>query len=88
MDRGKILDEAKRLTHSDRQSAYGTPEVNFNRISEFISTYLEVPVSPEQSAMICALIKIARSMETCKDDNFIDGAAYFAIAGELANGRK
>ena len=88
MDRGKILDEAKRLTHSDRQSAYGTPEVNFNRISKFISTYLEVPVSSEQSAMICALIKIARSMETCKDDNFIDGAAYFAIAGELANGRK
>lgn len=88
MDRGKILDEAKRLTHSDRQSAYGTPEVNFNRISQFISTYLEVPVSPEQSAMICALIKVARSMETYKADNYIDGAAYFAIAGELANGRK
>jgi len=27
-------------------------------------------------------------METYKADNYIDGAAYFAIAGELANGGK
>ena len=88
MNRGKILDEAKRLTHSDRQNDYGTPAINFNRISRLLSTYLEREVTPEQSAMICVLIKVARSMEAYKDDNYIDGAAYFSIAGELANGRK
>ena len=88
MNRGKILDEAKRLTHADRQNDYGTPAINFNRISGLLSTYLEREVTPEQSAMICALIKVARSMETYKADNYIDGAAYFAIAGELANGRE
>lgn len=86
MNRGKILDEAKRLTHTDRQNDYGTPTINFNRISRLLSAYLDCKITPEQGAMICALIKVARSMETYKADNYIDGAAYFAIAGELANG--
>jgi hypothetical protein len=85
MNRGKILDEAKALTYTDRQDDYGTPAVNFNRISGLLSAYLECEITPEQSAMICTLIKVARSMETYKVDNYIDGAAYFAIAGELAN---
>lgn len=88
MNRGQILDEAKRLTHADRQDDYGTPAINFNRISRLLSAYLDQEISPEQSAMICTLIKVARSMETYKADNYIDGAAYFAIAGELANGGK
>ena len=87
MDRGKILDEAKALTYADRQNDYGTPTINFNRISRLLSAYLDCEITLEQSAMICALIKVARSMETYKADNYIDGAAYFAIAGELANGR-
>jgi len=88
MDRGKILDEAKALTYADRQNDYGTPTINFNRISRLLSAYLDCEITPEQGAMICALIKVARSMETYKADNYIDGAAYFAIAGELANDRK
>jgi len=88
MNRGEILDEAKRLTNADRQKFYGTPAINFNRISRLLSAYLDSEITPEQGAMICALIKVARSMETYKADNYIDGAAYFAIAGELANGRK
>ena len=86
MNRGKILDEAKRLTHTNRQDDYGTPAINFNRISRLLSAYLDCEITPEQGAMICALIKVARSMEIYKADNYIDGAAYFAIAGELANG--
>ena len=81
-----ILEEAQEILYNDRQDDYGTPAINFNRISGLLSTYLEREVTPEQSAMICALIKVARSMETYKADNYIDGAAYFAIAGELANG--
>jgi len=88
MNRGEILDEAKRLTNADRQKSYGMPAINFNRISRLLSAYLDCEITPEQGAIICALIKVARSMETYKADNYIDGAAYFAIAGELANGRK
>jgi hypothetical protein len=42
-----------------------------------------MPVSDYQVAMCLALVKVARSMETGKVDNYIDGAAYFAISGQL-----
>ena len=35
--------------------------------------------------MCQVLVKVARSMESFKEDNFVDGAAYFAIACELAD---
>ena len=86
MNRGKILDEAKALTYADRQDDYGTPAINFNRISRLLSAYLDCEITPEQGAMICALIKVGKINGNHKADNYIDGAAYFAIAGELANG--
>jgi hypothetical protein len=42
-----------------------------------------MPITDYQVAMCLALVKVARSMETAKPDNYIDGAAYFAIAGQL-----
>jgi hypothetical protein len=42
-----------------------------------------MPIEPHHVAMCMALVKIARSMETGKVDNYIDGAAYFAISGQL-----
>jgi hypothetical protein len=42
-----------------------------------------MPIEPHQVAMCMALVKVARSMETGKVDNYIDGAAYFAISGQL-----
>jgi hypothetical protein len=30
-----------------------------------------------------ALVKVARSMESPKSDNFVDGCAYFALSGML-----
>ena len=67
----------------DRQASYGDPTDNMSRTASLWSAYLEVPIHPHQVAMCMALVKIARSMETSKVDNFIDGAAYFAIAGQL-----
>jgi hypothetical protein len=43
-----------------------------------------MPIEDHQVAMCLALVKVARSMESAKVDNFIDGAAYFAISGQLA----
>jgi hypothetical protein len=42
-----------------------------------------MPIEDYQVAMCLALVKVARSMETAKVDNYIDGSAYFAISGEL-----
>jgi len=83
MNRGIILEQAKTLTNNDRQQSYGTPLSNFTRIANLWSSYLEIDITPEQAAMCMALVKVSRSMQSKEVDNYIDGAAYFAIAGEL-----
>jgi hypothetical protein len=84
MQRGKILDEAKRLTSSDRQEVYGDPHINHKRIADLWSAYLETEISPSQVALCLCLVKIARLIETPEHlDSYIDLAAYSAIAGEI-----
>ena len=85
MMRQDILDEASRLTHGDRDKNYGTPLVNHQRIAAIWSVILGMEVTPSQVALCMAGVKIARLVETSDhEDSFIDGCAYFAIAGELA----
>lgn len=84
MNRGGILDEAKRLTHTDRQKNYGSPYVNHKRIADLWSVYLENEITPSQVALCLCLVKIARLIETPDhEDSFVDLAAYAAIAGEI-----
>ena len=79
----EILDEANDILQA-RGRKYADPATNHLRISHLWSTYLERYISPQQVAACMALVKIARSMESPDHlDNFIDGAAYLAIAGEL-----
>lgn len=85
MERGEILDEAKRLTHGDRNKNYGKPLTNHTRIAGLWSIFLEQEITPAQAAMCLALVKVARLIETPDHlDSFVDGAAYFGIAGEIA----
>lgn len=89
MNRGKILDEAKRLTSTDRQQTYGDPYINHKRIADLWSAYLETEISPSQVALCLCLVKIARLIETPDHlDSFIDLAAYAAISGEISDASK
>ena len=83
MKASDYLNEAKAIIE-DRGMDYGHPSDNMQRAARLWSAYLEMPISDDQVAMCLALVKIARSMESAKVDNFIDGAAYFAISGQLA----
>ncbi len=82
MNAGDYLNEA-RATIEDRGMDYGHPTDNMSRTASLWSAYLEMPVTDYQVAMCLALVKVARSMETSKVDNYIDGSAYFAISGQL-----
>ena len=82
MNAGDFLTEAK-ATIQDRGMDYGHPTDNMQRTARLWSAYLEMPVSDYQVAMCLAMVKIARSMESTKVDNYIDGAAYFGISGQL-----
>lgn len=84
MDKGEILDEAKRLTDSERQEIYGEPFTNHKRIADLWSVYLETEITPSQVALCLCLVKIARLIETPDHlDSVIDLVAYAAIYGEI-----
>ena len=82
MNAGDFLTEAKAIIQ-DRGMDYGHPSDNMSRTASLWSAFLEMPITDYQVASCMALVKLARSMETGKIDNYIDGAAYFAIAGQL-----
>tara|TARA_R110000823_G_scaffold207592_1_gene338143 strand:+ start:1106 stop:1366 length:261 start_codon:yes stop_codon:yes gene_type:complete len=85
MNRGQILDEAKRLTLNEREAIYGTPLVNHQRIAKFWSIYLEHEVTPQDVALMMALVKVARLIQTPDHlDSVIDLCSYGSIAGELS----
>lgn len=79
---GDFLTEAKAIIQ-DRGMDYGHPSDNMARTAALWSSYLEMPITDYQVANCMALVKLARSMESGKVDNYIDGAAYMAIAGQL-----
>ena len=84
MKRDEILDTAKTLINGDREAHYGTPQDNFARIAKGWEVVLKCDVTPEQVALCMAWLKIARLANGPHDDSYIDGAAYMALAGELA----
>ena len=42
MDRGEVLDEAKRLTYGDRNVSYDEPRINHKRIGVLLGIVLEL----------------------------------------------
>lgn len=88
MNREQTLQEALRIVTGDRQNAYGTPEDNFSCIAGLWSSYLGIPISSQQVAVLMILLKIART-RTSPDyaDNYVDIAGYAACGAELVEGK-
>lgn len=82
--RGDILREATSLTEGDRNKDYGDPYDTFLRIAEIFKAISGHELSAKDVAYFNLAQKIARTEESPqKLDNYIDGAAYLAIAGEI-----
>jgi len=89
VNRKQILDTATLLTCGSREEVYGTPLINHSRIAKMWSVILGQEVLPAQVALCMAATKIARLVESPDHlDSYVDGAAYLAIAGELAIGEQ
>jgi hypothetical protein len=84
MDRGEILDMAKALTYGDRNRKAGDFVTNHENIASIWSVILGIDVQAFQVALCMAGVKLARTAASQDLDHFIDGAAYFAGAGECA----
>lgn len=85
MNRKDILNSSIQCTCVDRQKDYGDAYTNFSYIAGLWKAYCGFPFKPEDVSIMMALLKIARMMGgKHKDDNYIDAAAYIAMAGEIA----
>lgn len=86
--RQHILQIAQQLTSGDRDKVYGPPIVNLTRFAELLTAYFDrhIEFTTADGAMVMALAKVSRvPASPTHIDNYIDGAAYFAIAGECAD---
>lgn len=96
-ERESILNAAQRLTCGDRNKSYGPPYDNLSDCAALWEAYLNtkkaclvpngdvyaVRITAEDVAWMMNLVKMARSFHTMPHrDNYVDAAAYSAIAGE------
>lgn len=85
MNRSDILSAADQCVTVDRDATHGKAEINFGRIAAYWSAHLDTPISAVDVAVMMNLLKCARiKSNAVNDDNWIDGAGYMAIGGELA----
>ena len=88
MNRDEILETACKIINGERAEQYGDAYLNHARIAALWTTYVRSTpddLTPVDVAMMMVLMKVARSIETPKDDSFVDIAGYAALAGEIAN---
>ncbi len=93
MNKEEILMKAAELVSRTRQKSHGDAFKNHAQIAEFWNIYLDDKLKPmasitaDEVAMMMGLVKISRSLVGKHNiDDYVDGAAYMAIAGELKDG--
>lgn len=86
MTRTEVLEKADGCVTGKRAENYGEPEDNFNRIAKMWNAILGTDlVDAHKVALMMAALKIARGCTgQVVMDNYVDGAGYFACAGEIA----
>lgn len=88
MTREECLNEAIKITTTDRNVQYGDPEDNFMTIADLWSVYLEKPLTAVDVANLMVLFKIARNKANPKDDNWVDICGYAACGCEIVHSNK
>lgn len=87
--RVQILHEGARLTNGDRDREYGPPAINMSAAGELkavMRKHIARDISSaEMEALDMVITKLSRVITGVpKEDTYVDGSTYFAIAGEIA----
>lgn len=88
--RGELLDEAAELIHGDRNKTYGSPVENFENTAALWTIQLRNKLKPGEEitapevALLMIHLKMARTINQPKRDNFLDVAGYAACGWEAA----
>jgi hypothetical protein len=86
MKRADVLEAAKQCVTSDRAKEHGDMEDNFATIASYWSIHLGRKIEPVDVGIMMALLKAARAKANpYHEDNYVDGAGYFACSAECVN---
>ncbi len=85
MTRLETLEQSiERVCGGEKEHEYGSAEDNFSEISKLWSIYKDIEFTPNDVAMMMALLKIARiKTGVGTDDSYIDLAGYAACGAEI-----
>lgn len=83
MKKMNLLEEANKITHEDRQKAYGKPHENFKQISDIVTAILGRYISPRDIVLIMIATKLSRESYIHKRDNLVDLAGYSWVLNEV-----
>ncbi len=85
MKTSKVYSEIKKIRDS-RSQMHGAAEANFEMISKIWSAYTGADISPADVGFMMSMLKACRHKGGDKNnlDNFVDGANYIAIAGDIS----
>ena len=91
MSEEDILEEAMRITSSDRNKDYGDPRDNLQQTADLWQAYLHrksnCPLDARDVANMMILLKISRDSYCRKRDNVVDIAGWARLADLVANNK-
>lgn len=91
-DEPTILEEAHRLTSTEREADYGHPADDWRRTASIWSAILGVEVTPEKACLCMIAVKLSRECNQPKRDNLVDICGYARcierIREKMAEGRR
>ena len=87
-EKQNILADALACTQGDRQAAYGSPEVNWNRTAKIAQAITGLDcLTPEVCVKVAMAMKHARMIQTPDHrDSMVDLAGYAWVLSEVVNG--
>lgn len=89
MNAEEVCKKAAELVGGDRAKTHGPKVKNHQNIADHWNAYLgdrlRDKLTPKDVALMMAELKIARTkLGAYNPDDYIDGAGYFGVAGEIA----
>tara|TARA_R100000951_G_scaffold94995_1_gene83947 strand:- start:735 stop:1004 length:270 start_codon:yes stop_codon:yes gene_type:complete len=86
MKRNEVLDDAKQKVTVERAQDHGNMQDNFNTIAVYWSEHLDCKITANDVGVMMTLLKAARiKSNPYHEDNYVDGAGYFACAAECVD---
>jgi len=83
MQQNNILEEANKITSTDRQNDYGSPLDNFTHAANIFNSITGECMDAEKMAWALFAIKVSREQHKHKRDNMTDIAGYTWVLNEI-----